>query len=1200
MDESEFLRRVRASDLPVRGFRTRGDDVFYARADWGCIPEMEHEKSLSLFGTVLFNKADTPDSADSPFGPEDIQEVELPGIASVDYNGVFRVLFPDTVGVLAEHGVEVYSCLGRVTKSALRAKSSHDYSFDECVSTETVDDICNWLPGDGRGMLAITQWAYQRCENVGVRASKMREWLRGVADNKDVSACGVALMGTLPLDCVVAPVSVGAVGFRATRNVSLLDVRAATFTLMCAKDNIPVMCPDTHSLYVCTPRNKVRLVRGGESVGLHISGWDGWDGQSDYRGLGVSGMHRCFCDYIGQAPLRFDASNIANSFVQCTADVELTQRQDSLAHSFVGFSGTLSWRGAHRVYASFRDCDFHSPLDLTEVERVSASVARVNGGVLLPDCFEQLSYDVFQDAGVDSVCTRSVSSVDSPELDVRLVCAEDVTVHSCRVRRLIVDCAAVEHVSFDGNTTLPENSLLAVQQFNEKAFTDLPHNVLDLRKFPSVTELPEGFAKGCAFSAVVVGDNVKTIHAGAFVGCDRLCFIYIPGTANVSSGFIKRRSVARTIYTQKDSVVDTFARKYAINVKYVDNADEFLRVYCEVPDEMAGAAAVAVFLGHSDGAVGAVEEACRYIDAPSDLLSRYPIRESCSVHIRDIELMLIKPVVERAGTCEIAPRLHVLLSYLSEQAPYNASLAALPPSSCGGGQILEVFTGEYGLVGVQLRMRERRCVAWYITRGDTVIHMFSERCKLDICGGISDLVLDYKYGADTKTGRATGIDAVIEHLTFNKGGISILGAELTRRQAEAVWRAIRSTHALLGIYSTKLKTGSVTGFACVSTVTGKTRLLKLRSRTRTGRGFSWVWLQNETCGVISVDDLSAWTRCYSELGGDSAAIEIVRGVSTEKTKNLDTSMPDEQIAAIELICGAMDAWERRERSAYSSDSAIAALNNCGLARRLTTGAWIGMLARGRGVDARCVAECADGARCYVASRGGAPFIVIRENVSNTDENVSFYTAESGDTVLRLVVGTNSLCGCLQDLRRLYANLAGKPQNPENHRAHWVLGESPPDAQDFLRVRAFSEATTVHANISCTPCVVVSKVSGKACFALSTNRLIRAGIRDIQIGGRRVLPVFWARTLADAFRVCELCGFTPFNAKYEVSPHGIIFTQGICQAPDGTVDFTMCNKPQRAVREAVMRGEADGFMCVDGIQELFDLCVKQPPQTLSAP
>src|SRR5690606_29133418 len=118
------------------------------------------------------------------------------------------------------------------------------------------------------------------------------------------------------------------------------------------------------------------------------------------------------------------------------------------------------------------------------------------------------------------------------------------------------------------------------------AFVRVNRTTLDFGLFPEVSVVPKEVAKDCKFSTIIFGPNIKKIEAGAFVYCDSIRWVYIPKEVEEIGHFIRRPRIPYTIVTQQGSSADAYAKKYGIDVRYVDGVDEFKRITQEIPEEM--------------------------------------------------------------------------------------------------------------------------------------------------------------------------------------------------------------------------------------------------------------------------------------------------------------------------------------------------------------------------------------------------------------------------------------------------------------------------------------------------------------------------------------------------------------------------------------------------------------------------------------
>ncbi|GHU93166.1 hypothetical protein FACS1894208_02110 [Clostridia bacterium] len=156
--------------------------------------------------------------------------------------------------------------------------------------------------------------------------------------------------------------------------------------------------------------------------------------------------------------------------------------------------------------------------------------------------------------------------------------------------------------------------------------------------------------------------------------------------------------------------------------------------------------------------------------------------------------------------------------------------------------------------------------------------------------------------------------------------------------------------------------------------------------------------------------------------------------------------------------------------------------------------------------------------------------------------------------------------------------------PEQRSEHYSLSEVTLPVSDFHLLRVFGSGGSESFYASFSACVAVSKISGKFCLATHSHK--------------GVVPLFWTATLADAWRICELTGLMPFafKEKWDWKHHasvcsGVYSTREAFDA--GTPDFTSWDTRWLETRKDLMRGLTTGAACVHGVQEIFDLALKQP-------
>ncbi|GHU93163.1 hypothetical protein FACS1894208_02100 [Clostridia bacterium] len=865
-----FIVGIKGGSLPVRGFGVARGRITCEYGDWYSLPQVSDGSSLTLFGLVSFGDANKDlgflATRFTGVKAEDIKLLDRPGVASVDYAGVFRVLSPSTLVLFGvkRKGMTVYTSCGSLTKAKFPEIEKYDYTFTECDSVESLDTITRWLPVERYTNYAFLQWAYQRCEYVaagGTDYATLRayfienRWESLVGENASFVEFGIALLGTKPLECLTIPGGVSRLDVRGSREIALFDVQNKAswrrLELRGTRDNAVVRCPKLQEL-VLASKSRVRLLRDSTSTPLNVCYWNGWEGQYDYTGLGIVGLENCFFDDAWSEPLVFDAINVYSSFCNPHAPVSVvfTRRLDMLSSSFSPFVGTLDWKGADWITYSFMRFNMTGTppgmaaavtLDLREVKCLRNSV-KTPCEVLLPESFDWVEGDCFKQSPVRDVLVKPVVSKAFKEMAVT---NDELSLHvdaggrdavlkfsECNLRSLEIIGGRLP--VFDTCTRVQENDMPDVVDFARPTYTKVSCTLLDLRKFPGVNEIPGSLARECGFTTVIIGDNVKALRAGAFVQCNIIRFVYIPGTVTEVEVFILRPRIAYTIYTQQGSVADKYAKKNHIAVKYTDSAESFIRDICEIPEELEGGAAVSVLLGEDDGLVGAVKLACREESVAPDLLEKYPVRELCSLALSEVPFL--QPALQYMSHSKPGgDRLRVILSWLTKEAPFNETCPKMEFSGLAG--VVSWYScGEYRIGGFRLKTtRKGDSKAWVILRGETVIHIFTEHSDSPISIGGVQTLLEAAVDAEKKCMKSTCISSVLTQLSFSRGRAIVSGTILGYTDWQGVQSAIAGTHVLLGIYSRNGTRAAI----CVDITSGSFGRSRLRRVT--------VWLRVNAC-----------------------------------------------------------------------------------------------------------------------------------------------------------------------------------------------------------------------------------------------------------------------------------------------------------------------------------------------------------------
>jgi hypothetical protein len=470
--------------------------------------------------------------------------------------------------------------------------------------------------------------------------------------------------------------------------------------------------------------------------------------------------------------------------------------------------------------------------------------------------------------------------------------------------------------------------------------------------------------------------------------------------------------------------------------------------------------------------------------------------------------------------------------------------------------------------------------------------MFTER-STPHCFDVSSIFSGTQFSDTRLAVNPSDISSVLNQLSFvSESQVDILGSSLN---AATVWNAINRSFAFLGdCYSKNHK--AVRGILGVEVATGAYWLF------RTGVGVRYrnqpiEIARVETRESVQIEDISEWEH---RLKTCDDLLPTLRGAITQKVTEYDTRLPDAQIDAINTL---RDVLQRNSSDAIpylTRTQFLEALLSSGLAVQLTSSAWRGALARERNfsIIERLAFNDGECLLCDTQSKVRLTLFIVRGSELGLGANATYISPRDMSqedkvvcVAVRPAVCPDEVRECVEALYNLYAVLRTFPVSSVERPEHFSLSVPEPELPsiDFCVVRDFGDSLlrTHNGSQIFHPCVAVSRVSGKTCVAMRSKPT--------------VVPLFWVQTLSDAWRICALCHFLPFD-MFKERPRrtwnmcvGIFRSAGIPYPADFSGwKNTEALRGIYEAREAIVRGERDGYRCAVGTQEIFDLALKQPP------
>ena len=1195
--EDVFVAGIKNGSLPVRGFGVANGRITCKYGDWYKLPNVTYAGALALFGLVHLGIADVDEDGQLPNVPSgyaSAQQVKFYGLASVDWEtGMFRVISPGTYFyMLTCASLLLYTYNGPITKKKLQPKDTAeerfgvgvDYTFEECDSTETLGQIANWMRIDGKSVYVYLQWLYQRCELFATTPSRQAVVTSLLSSTYyALGTLEVVQLGKRPIDILEVPANLIYVSVLEGRKVSEVRVDTHTTVALRGFNDTVIHCPSLSRLTL-SEGTRARLVRSADSPPMYVSGWEGFIGSNgDYRGYNIRHLFACFVKQPDVSTLIFDAADVKCSFKALSSiRVEFKNPLVQVTDSFIDFVGSLNSVGMCSVYESFVNCTLTTPLDLRSTEYLDSSVIAYKGDILLPDYFKRVAGDVFRDTAVTQVKMRPDSelhvygvgslTIDNDNLTVSVECLNTATQLSFYYGSFLGLFCTVPYGSsvpkFKNTSMLPAQPVLGATKLGNATFEEVGLTTLDFNLFPDVSVIPENTAVKCKFNTIIIGPNVTTLASKAFVDCDCLRWIYIPNTVTDLGMFIYHAHIAYTICTQKGSAADKFAKKNSIEVKYTDNEREFKLLLEEVPEVLEGALLVASLSGKSDGEEVAVSLACTSVEMASDIGEKFIIQEKANVHALDVDIIRYKYADTLRNYCLFKPCLHLVMAHVSNSAEYNPNVLNVMLNHIDVVSQLWYRSSNYTMVCSVLNTTSKEdFILWLVLKDTTVINAFTE-CVSSIKSACSlRAELNQALATDYNGEAPTNLSSLLEHLNFTKQfSVSLRGKVLEDTVCAQVRRALCKTYVPLGFY--KSTTGAraliaqdVSNLKLVAF--GLSAGVGLDAGRRTKSDCSmWSAAAYAIGGAHFIDSLDKWTRIYSVIGAGDAMVLALSGKSLVKCVDYDESVPTVEIEAFRVLRNALSGY-----NSVTTEQLKTALKTCGLARPVAAGVWEPTLKK---VRDKYISKfyCVDGS-----------FQIVADATTHVSWWVISGYSVDADCVYTLAIA-DALEYVIKSIVDLYDSLDPRASFREDHYA--LVNAMLPSAE-FLGVREFQSGGS-WSTYSSAPYLAVSRITGKI--------VVASRVLD------KVVPIFWANSFKEAIRIFELLGMTPFSHRQEwLRTKCSSITSDIFRDKDayaaGVPDFAKYDRRLKATREAIRRGECNGYACPTGVRDIFDLAMKNP-------
>jgi len=1206
ISEEVFVAGIKAGNLPVRGFGVNRGRITCKYGDWYRLPDIGPEGAMSLFGLVYFGQvALEADGAeeDEVAIPSEVYGAKLAkyyGIASVDWDtGTFRVLAPSTYFHLSKSTqVHVYTYDGPYTPSKLspRAKDLYgkdvDYTFSECDSVESCAEIAAWSKIHEKSFAVLLQWVFQRCEMLGYRDTSHTVLTTYLTSNTLYGSPDIVLLGNKPIDYLELPDNVGYLATCTGRQVGTIRTLGKYSLTLQGMTDIIVDCEHLQDLSFSTG-TRAKIIRTDVSPLMTIHGWEGFKGHDgDFTGYRLRALSYCFREQPDVDYLLFDVEFVRGSFCDIgNVTVEFTQPILSMSQSFRNFNGTLVVDGIERIESSFEDVVLTNPLDLRQTTHLSRSVNQVKATILLPEYFSSVEGDIFQATEVRYIkmrldCPKAANlhtrhwNLESDALRLEVFSETKVinpVVFYYGVLEELIYTSAYGSAApkFSRTSIYPNTPVTGITYFLPTSFYRLSQTTLDLSVFPDVEVIPANCVVKCGCSTLIFGSNVKKIETKAVVDCDKLRWVYIPDSVEDLGVFNLRPRIPYTICTSQGSEADKFAQKNRIDVRYVDNVKQFQQVVNEIPEEIEGTVAVAILTGKGDGAEAAIKQACEYREACTDIEPKFTIEEKTQRSIEEVKWIgsWQSYLPEDADRWETNVSVHIAIAHISNNAEYDKNVLEVTDEDVLY-KTYKYRAGEYTMVGRQLRCsRDSDYGLWVVVKENTVINAFTEVVSsINSNCGVQAL-LAQAMERTLKFNSPSALSTLVEHLNYTRSVVSLRGRSVSYTVSDMVYRALRTTYIPLGVYTTDkgvrvVLTVDRTDLSYVAfTISAGAAVDDGRFASRAST--AWGLYLKVISGAFKVDSIEGWSRMYSILGAGATLLQsVAAGATTEKCDTYDFTLPTAEIAALKVIVRALFD----ETPTVSTAELQIALKDCGLAKRMTAGAWRSIENQGRHTGNDTVYNCTDGT------------FTVTQRYDRYVTWIKFEDA-SGKTTVYAVAIPDDAHYLLKDIVGLYDGMtqAIGPYEREEHYAH-VNCMLP--VNEFLVVRRFKSGgcyTSYGGNFS--PVLLVSRISGKVVIGAQT--------------GGDVVPVFITNSFRDALRIFEICGLLAFNPetewlykKHESLCSGLFRTR--LEFESGVPDFGGFTWTLRHIRNYLRRGECDGYGCVNGTQEIFDLAVKHPP------
>lgn len=235
------------------------------------------------------------------------------------------------------------------------------------------------------------------------------------------------------------------------------------------------------------------------------------------------------------------------------------------------------------------------PPNLLRISSNAISACPKLKSIKLPNSLETISDKVFSDSGITEIeVNGNLTTVvlDKSDLSIKLCNTKSVKTGLFRGVRLdkVDICDGVEIIGGQAFVAAKINELMlptSLEIIHNRAFYGYEpigeDKYLDLSKCMHLETIGELAFESSKFEWIALPDGLKTIEQRAFRNCFKLRWVYIPESVSsigVRSLQCKYSGVAMsiTVYTQKGSVADKYARRNNIRVKYVSDINEVFSI----------------------------------------------------------------------------------------------------------------------------------------------------------------------------------------------------------------------------------------------------------------------------------------------------------------------------------------------------------------------------------------------------------------------------------------------------------------------------------------------------------------------------------------------------------------------------------------------------------------------------------------------